>query len=208
MELDIHGKQVDVGDALRTHVTDKLNELDEKYFNHATSAKVTFTKEGHGHGVFKVTISYLVGKNIMVNTESEAGDPYGAFEQAAEKAAKRLRRYKKKLRDHHERVDKTPESEIMKARDYTLAVGDEYMEGAEEQDNTGLPQGDDPVVIAEITTNIQKMSVSEAVMRLDLGGENALLFKNAKHGGLNLVYKRGDGNIGWVDPGDSEEKVA
>lgn len=205
MELDIHGKQINVGDALRAHVEDKLNEIDQKYFNHATNATVTFTKEGHGHGLIKVTISYLVSKGIMINTEAEAGDAYGAFDSAAEKAAKRLRRNKKKLRDHHERSNKTPEAEIIKARNYTLAM--EEASEALEQDNkdeTDVPQGDDPIVIAEMSTTIETITVSGAVMRLDLSGENALLFRNAQTQEINMIYRRSDGNIGWIDP--SQEK--
>jgi ribosomal subunit interface protein len=208
MDIDVHGKQIDLGDALRQHVTAKLEEIDSKYFNHATRATVTFAREGHGHGVIKVTISYYVGKNIAVNTEAEAGEAYAAFDQAAEKAAKRLRRHKKRLRDHHERTEKTPEAEFIKARNYTLAM--EGMAGALEQDNIddGVPQGEDPVVIAEMTTQIETMSVSEAVMRLDLSGESAFLFRNASHSKLNLVYRRGDGNVGWVDPNDAKEQAA
>jgi len=200
MELTVQGKQVDVGEALRTHVTSKLEDVDQKYFNHATNATVTFSKEGHGHGQFKVNISYLVGKNITINTEAEAGDPYGAFDMAAEKAAKRLRRYKKKLRDHHARTEKTPEAEIQKARYYTLSIESE--QGVSEQDNEddSLLQGDDPVVVAEMATSIETLSVSEAVMRMDLAGQSALLFRNASHQGLNMVYRRTDGNVGWVDP--------
>ncbi len=201
MELTVQGKQVDVGEALRAHVTGKLEDIDQKYFNHATTVTVTFSKEGHGHGTFKVHISYLVGKNIVINAEAEAGDPYGAFDAAAEKAAKRLRRYKKRLRDHHERTEKTPEAEILKARDYVLAV-ESGQEIASEQDNhdDGIPLGDDPVVVAEMTTNIESLSVSEAVMRLELSDQAALLFRNASHNGLNMVYRRPDGNVGWVDP--------
>lgn len=208
MELDIHGKQINVGDALRAHVEDKLGEIDQKYFNHATNATVTFTKEGHGHGLIKVTISYLVSKGILINTEAEAADAYGAFDSAAEKAAKRLRRNKKKLRDHHERGNKTPEAEIIKARNYTLAM-EEASEALEQdnkddQDETGVPQGDDPIVIAEMATTIETITVSGAVMRLDLSGENALLFRNAQTQEINMIYRRSDGNIGWIDP--SQEK--
>lgn len=198
MELTVQGKQVSVGDALRTHVTGKMEDIDQKYFNHATAVTVTFAKEGHGHGVFRVHISYQVGKNIVINTDGEAGDPYGAFDTAAEKAAKRLRRYKRRLRDDHARSEKTPESEIMKARYYTLAIGQEAPEQDTEQED--VPRGDDPVVIAEMSQDVETLSVSEAVMRLDLSGQSALMFRNATHMGLNMVYRRSDGNIGWLDP--------
>jgi ribosomal subunit interface protein len=206
MEVLIHGKQISVGDALREHVTNKLEEIDQKYFNHATTATVTFAKEGHGHGLFRAHISYLVAKNIMIVTEAEENDPYLAFDTAAEKAAKRLRRYKKKLRDHHQRVQKTPESENSKARDYVLAMNGH--DGAAEQDNDDLPQGDDPVIVAEIMADIETLSVSEAVMRMDLSNAPALFFRNASHDGFNMIYRRPDGNVGWIDPVGNETKKA
>jgi ribosomal subunit interface protein len=199
MQLTVQGKQIDVGDALREHVASKLEEINSKYFNHATDAAVTFSKEGHGHGVIKALIQIRVGKNIMVIADNTDPDPYTAFDRTADKVAKQLRRYKKKLRDHHDRSLKVPEEEIIKARDYTLAE-------TPEENEENVPEGDDPVVIAEITTDIQVMSVSDAVMRMDLSGQSALLFKNAKHKGLNMVYKRPDGNIGWIDPEESENQ--
>lgn len=198
MEMTVQGKQIDVGDALRQHVKGKMTDIDQKYFNHATDATVTFSREGHG-GLFKVNISMHVGKSIMVVTEATESDPYVAFDAASEKAAKRLRRYKRKLRDHHERVQKTPETELVKASYYTIAT----TQGAQEQDNQEeMPESDDPIIVAEIKTNIDKMSVSEAVMRMELGELNALMFRNAKSDKLNLVYLRKDGNIGWIEPQD------
>lgn len=203
MEMTVQGKQIDIGDALRTHVTDKLTDIDQKYFNHATDATVTFSREGHGSGLFRVHISMRVGKNIMVITEATENDPYLAFDSASEKAAKRLRRYKRQLRDHHARRNKTPEDEMMKARYYTLAMNG-GIETPEQDNEEGLeadvPQGDDPVVVAEISTTIETLSVSDAVMRMELADRNALLFRNASTNRLNMVYLRNDGNVGWVDP--------
>ncbi len=200
MQLTVQGKQMDVGDALRTHVTEKLEDINQKYFNRAIDATVTFSKEGHGHGVFRTHISIRVGKNIMVLSDETAGDPYGAFDASAEKIAKQLRRYKRRLRDHHERLDEEQEIEMIKAVDYTLAANPEE----EDHSNDDVPQGDDPVIVAEIATNIETLSVSEAVMRMDLAGQSALLFRNAKHKGLNMVYRRSDGNVGWIDPAEAE----
>ena len=196
MQLTVQGKQIDVGDALRTHVSDKLEDINSKYFNHASFATVTFSKEGHGHPLIKAHISIKVGKNIMVIADDQNNDPYNAFDSAADKVAKQLRRYKKKLRDHHQRQVQTPESEILKARDYTLAIEPEEND---EQDNEEAGS-DEPLIIAEMTKDIEKLAVSDAVMRLDLSGENALVFRNAKNDGLNVVYRRSDGNIGWIDP--------
>lgn len=198
MEMTVQGKQLDVGDALREHVTDKLTDIDQKYFNHTTNATVTFSKEGHGHGVFKVNIAFNVGKNIQVITEAVEPDPYAAFDAASEKAAKRLRRYKRRLRDHHNRAEKTPETELQKARSYTLAQS--MFEEVSEQDNDD--EHTEPAIIAEIQTHIEKMSVSEAVMRMELADQNAIMFRNAGNGKLSMVYLRKDGNIGWIEPDD------
>ena len=198
MEMTVQGKQIDVGEALREHVEEKMSDIDQKYFNHATDATVTFSREGHG-GMFKVIISVHVSKSIMVVTEAVESDPYLAFDSASEKAAKRLRRYKRRLRDHHSRTEKTPEAEMIKASHYTLAT-----QQAEEQDNheEEADHGDDPAIVAEIKTHIESMSVSEAVMRMELSGQNAFVFRNAKNNRLNVVHMRSDGNVGWIDPED------
>lgn len=199
MELTVHGKQIDVGDALRTHVTDKIEDLNQKYFNHGTFATVTFSKEGHGHAQTKAHISIQLGKNIHVNADGISNDPYASFESAAEKVGKQMRRYKRKLRDHHARLEQTPENEILKARKFVLAgLTDEELN--DEGLDDGVPKGDDPLIIAELTRNIDTMSVSEAVMRMDLEDESAFVFKNASNGNVNMIYRRSDGNISWVDP--------
>lgn len=202
MDLTVHGKQLDVGDALRTHVSEKLEDLSEKYFNHATFATVTFSREGHGHPQTRAHIQIQLGKNIMVMADATEMDPYVSFDAAAEKVSKQLRRYKRKLRDHHEREAKVkdPETEIIKARKYTLAVEPEVLEQDNQEPEDDVPQGDDPVIIAEIDSDIETLSVSEAVMRLDLSGYPAMMFRNAKSQQINMVYRRPDGNIGWVDP--------
>lgn len=193
MELSVHGKQIDVGDALRTHVTDKLEDLNQKYFNHAAFATVTFSREGHGKPRTKAHISIQIGKNILVVADAVDADPYASFESAAEKIGKQMRRYKRRLRDHHDRLEHSPEEEETRARDYVLAA-------APEQDTGKLEETEDPVVVAEMATSILTLSVSDAVMRLDLSGQPALLFRNASNSQINMVYRREDGNIGWVDP--------
>lgn len=199
MEMTVQGKQIDVGDALREHVEGKISDIDHKYFNHGTDATVTFSKEGHGSAMFKVHISMRVGKNIMVVTEATEHDPYVAFDAASEKAAKRLRRYKRRLRDHHGRMDKAEGTEMMTARYSTIQQASTE---AQEQDNDEELPDADPTIIAEIQTQIEKMSVSEAVMRMELADQNALMFKNASNGKINMVYIRKDGNIGWIEPDD------
>lgn len=193
MQISVHGKQMDVGEALRDHAQGKIEDINEKYFNHATVANVTFSKEGHGHGMTKTNISIHVSKHISVQGEATDGDPYASFDKAAEKVAKQLRRYKKRLRDHHERLENIPDTDILSARDVVIQAETEE-ESGEDKDHG------EPLVVAEMATNIQTMTVSEAVMRLDLSGQPAILFRNANHAGLNMVYRREDGNIGWVDP--------
>ena len=194
MQLTVNGKQMDVGDSLRTHIADKLEDINAKYFNRAIDATVTLAPEGHAYT--KTHISIQVGKHIQVMADAVETDPYVSFDAAAEKVGKQLRRYKRKLRDHHERIESAAAAEILSATHYTLSG---EADNAAEEDES-VPQGDDPVVVAEMPTAIHEMSVSEAVMRLDLAGQPALLFRNAKHKGLNVVYRRPDGNIGWIDP--------
>lgn len=193
MQLIVQGKQMDLGDALKSHVSDKLEDINTKYFNRAIDATVTFSPEGHTFT--KTHISIRVGKDIMVISDATEADPYVAFDQAAEKVAKQLRRYKRRLRDHHEKLEKAGAEHFMPALDYTLSA---------EQNNEEV---NDHLVIAEIATNIQTMSPSDAAMRLELSDLPALMFRNAGHKGLNMVYKRPDGNIGWVDPDGKTTKL-
>lgn len=197
MKPIIQGKQMDVGDALRTHATDKLEETKSKYFNRVTDSQVTFSREGHGHGLYRCRISFRVGKNVHVVAEAVEGDPYLAFNEANDKLGKQLRRYKTRLRDHNERQEAAAQIENLQVRDYTLAGQDE----SEEE-----PVGD-PVVIADMTTEIETLTVSDAVMRMDLAGQDMFLFRNGGHGQLNVVYRRPDGNIGWIDPAGQTAQV-
>ncbi len=193
MQLTVQGKQMDLGDALRTHVEDKLEDINTKYFNRAIDAIVTFAPEGHAFT--KTHISIRVGKDIMVISDATEADPYVSFDQAADKVAKQLRRYKRKLRDHHQRQDELSDDHFVPAMERTLSP---------EQDNDEVS---DHLVIAENATNIPTLSASEAAMRLELSGLPAMMFRNAGHKGLNMVYVRPDGNIGWVDPDGKTTKV-
>lgn len=189
MNVTVQGKQLDVGDALKTHVAEKLEDLNTKFFNRAIDGNVIFSKEGHGF--FRTHITIHIGKDIMVQSHATEDDPYLSFDVASGKIAKQMRKYKNRLRDHHERLSRDTKVDAA-ARDMVLAPADE-------QDNDAV-SGKDPVVIAEMTKPIQTMAVADAVMRLELMGEAALLFRNPAHGRLNMVYRRDDGNIGWVDP--------
>jgi len=188
MQLSVKGKQLDVGDAWRGHVEANLPAVVAKYFDNAQDAQVILSREG---STFRVDITVHVGKRIIVQSHGATGDAYSAFDEAGEHLGKRLRRYKRRLRDHHR--DRSDEVESMPAQQYVLAG-----EGGAAE--TISDERDEPVVIAEMETAIEILSVGEAVMRMDLANLPALMFRNRAHGGLNMVYHRGDGHIGWVDP--------
>lgn len=193
MQITIQGKQLSLGTALKEHIEEKILEIKDKYFNRLTDASVTLSPEGHAF--FKCNITLHVGKDLKVQATGEETDPYAAFDATATKVAKQLRKYKTKLRDHHARSESSPEVESVKARDYVLAA--QLLDSANDEK---AESKDEPVVIAEMTTNIATLTVSEAVMRMDLSDQPVLLFRNAGNKGLNLVYRRPDGNIGWIDP--------
>jgi len=188
MQLSVKGKQLNVGDALRTHVSDSLSRILGKYFGDAIEVSVTISRDGH---MYRAVVAAHVGRGIQVQAQGAAEEPYPAFDTAAEHLAKRLRRYKRRLRDHRE--DSGPKAETLVAKQYILA-GDDEEESAED-----VGQGQ-PAVVAEMTTEIPSLTVSEAVMRMDLADQPALMFRNSSHSGLNMIYRRADGNIGWIDP--------
>ena len=187
MHLTVTGKQIDTGDALRRHVESSLDAILEKYFKAAIEAHVVFSKEAH---LSRAEISVHIGRGIVVNAGAAATEVYAAYEAAAERVAKQLRRYKRRLRDHHAKA-REPSEASERARDYVLAPI------AEEADENA---GGAPTVVAEMSTELPNLTVSEAVMRMDLADAPVLLFRNRSHGELNLVYRRADGNIGWIDP--------
>ncbi len=187
MHLSVKGKQLDAGSAWRRHVEAGLPATIAKYFDNAQDANVTLSKDGPG---FRVDIIVHVGKRIMVQSHGKSDDAYGAYDQASANMGKRLRRYKRRLRDHHQSRD--DKFDMLPALQYVLAGEPEAEDGAEGPDQ--------PVVVAEMETEIETLSVGEAVMRMDLASQPALMFRNRAHGGLNMVYMRDDGQIGWVDP--------
>jgi ribosomal subunit interface protein len=198
MQLTVTGKQVDVGDALRDHVRETLESLLGKYFGTAIEAHAVFSREAH---LIAVELSLHVGRGIVVNSRGTATDYYVAFDAAAERLAKQLRRYKRRLRDYHGKARLAAERSEM-ARSVVLAPVEEEDEAGDAGAETGTAAdgGIAPVVIAEMSTELPQLTVGEAVMRMDLADAPVLLFRNRSHGELNVVYRRGDGNIGWIDP--------
>jgi ribosomal subunit interface protein len=192
MQLSIRGKQLDVGDALREHVDASLSRTMDKYFDNPIEASVVFSREAH---MIRVQVSAHIGRGMLLQAHAESTEPDAAYHAAAERLDKRLRRYKRRLRDHHR--DSPSDADTETAQHYILQG---EAESAEEQE-----EDTQPIVIAEMATDISNLTVSEAVMRMDLADQGALLFRNRAHGGLNMVYRRPDGHIGWVDPQGNQD---
>ena len=195
MKIVVTGKKLDIGEALRSHIEDSLGRLIGKYFGDAIETDVVISREGRS---FRVDISVHIGRSIYVRSHDIIDDPYAAFDMAAAHVAKRLRRYKRRLRDHHGRANTRSASPALQ---YVLAEAEHDTATHADEDDTAAGGGDDnPVIIAEIATEIEPLSVSEAVMRMDLADQPAFMFRNPKTGELNVIYRRNDGNIGWIDP--------
>jgi ribosomal subunit interface protein len=189
MDIRISGHQVETGDALRTHVTDRLQGIAEKYFARAISSEVTFGKGPHDVG-FKCDIVMHVTRGLVLKGRHDAQDAHLAFDGVATKIEKQLRRYSRRLKDRNQ----GQAIELAEAGAYDAG----YTLFAEQVDEDEA--GDAPLIIAETRVDIPDASVSDAVMMLDLRNTAALLFKNSGTGSYNMVYRRGDGTIGWVEP--------
>jgi ribosomal subunit interface protein len=186
MEIRVSGHQMDTGSALQDHAADRLDGISGKYFSKALSSTVTFGKAPAGS--FACDIVLHVNQGLILKSHGQAHDAHHAFEQAADKVEKQLRRYKRRLKDRHEQADHALREEEAA---YTVFAAEE----PEEEIVT-----DAPPVIAETRIDVPEVSVSDAVMLLDLRHTNALFFKNAGTGRHNMVYRRDDGSIGWVEP--------
>ncbi|MEQ1490355.1 MAG: ribosome-associated translation inhibitor RaiA [Terricaulis sp.] len=201
MRIQIAGRQMDVGEALRTRIENELASGVGKYFNRATDAVVTVGKNGGGVGIAVDCLVHLPS-GISLQAEGHGGDAHSAFGDALEKLEKRVRRYKRRLRNHH--ADNKSPLPAEDASSYVLAPLEEETEddGADAQTNGEAA----PLVIAEVAKSVRTMTVSMAVMQLDLTESPALMFRNAANGELNVVYRRPDGNVGWIDPGRGNQK--
>ena len=194
MQLIVKGQQIDVGDALREHVRQSLTNVFGKYFGDAIDATVTFSREAH-----LLRASLTVPMSAAASRPRARPPPISPMPPsiiAADRLAKRLRRHKRRLRDHHKQPVGTAPEKVQLADHYVLAS---TPEGADDG-AAGADEDGPPTVVAEMKAEILALTVSEAVMRLDLADRGALMFVNRAHGGLNMVYRRPDGNIGWVDP--------
>lgn len=201
MQLSVQGKQLDVGDAMRVHIDDRLQRTLDKYFGDAVEVKVTVGREAH---LYRAIIAAHVGRGIHIEAQGEAEEPYPAFDLACDHLAKRLRRHKRRIRQHHKEPGSTFEG--LPAQQYILSSAYDDEDSDEPLDASydgGEPE--QPIVVAEMATQILSLTVSEAVMHMDLANTPALMFRNSAHGGLNMIYRREDGNIGWIDPHGNAE---
>lgn len=191
MEIRVSGHQVNTGDALRTHVEDRLHAIADKYFSRSLSAHVTFGRGQHGHG-FSCDIVAHVMHGVILKGSGQAAEAHPSFDQAADRIETQLRRYMNRLKSRTNGVViAAPELEAIDDN-----AGYTVFESPKEEEI----EGDAPVIIAETRVDVPDASVSDAVMMLDLRNTNALLFRNSGTGALNMVYRRTDGTIGWVEP--------
>jgi len=193
MQIQVSGKGVDIGESFRTHVAAQIEEHVTKYIDRVTSVTVVSSKEAH---MLRVDITGNVGthEGFTVRATGLAGDVYAAFDDALEKMSKQLRRYKRKITNHHKLSHGgEPLPDTRRVKGLKRVMSPDTGEHDEEEKAAGL-------VIAEKATEIETLTVSQAVMKMDLQDLPALMFFNKGHGGLNVVYRRADGNISWVDP--------
>ena len=189
MDIRVSGHQIDTGDALRERVEERLGAMAEKFFARAVSAHAPFGKGPHDHS-FTCDLVMPVRNGVVLKASADAGAAPAAFEAAADKIEKQLRRYLRRLKDHHGGGNGEAADQLQADAGYTIfAVREDEEEPA-----------DNPPIIAETKVDIPEATVSDAVMQLDLRNTNALLFRNRGTGMFNMVYRRGDGTIGWVEP--------
>lgn len=195
MTLRISGKSINVGEALRGRVSERTDEVLRKYFDGNYSGHITLSKDGFG---FRTDCALHLDSGITLEADSNAADAYASADQALLMIEKRLRRYKSRLKDRSARKAHAEAEALAELTAPTLDVPSYVIEAPadEEHDDAGY----NPVIIAEATTSLKRMSVSEAVVELDLTGAACLVFQHGSSGRVNIIYRRPDGNVGWIDP--------
>jgi ribosomal subunit interface protein len=191
MQMEIKGKGMDIGNALREYIDEHIQAILEKYFGEADDGHIAITKEG---SFYKCDIQVHVNKRVMVQAQGQGSDVYACVDEALDHIAKRLRRNKRKLKNHHQQAK---EERSAMAAHFVLPSFEAGYDDADTANDDGTAA---PMIVAESTTVIETMTVSQAATRMDLLGLTAMLFYNAAHGELNMIHVRHDGHIGWVDP--------
>lgn len=194
MTLRISGKSINVGEALRTRVNDRTDEVLRKYFDGNYSGHITLSKDGFA---FRTDCTLHLDSGVVLEADASAADAYASADQALLMIEKRLRRYKSRLKDRSARKTHAAnaafaemEAPVLDAPSYVIEAPDHDEESATYN----------PVIIAETTKSLKRLSVSEAVQELDLTGATCLVFQHGSSGRVNVIYRRADGNVGWVDP--------
>jgi ribosomal subunit interface protein len=195
MQLFVSGKHLDVGDSLRTHVAGALAAVVERHFGSAIEGKTLFAHEGHG---FRADVHVHVARGLVVQSHAVASDPYVAFDSALERLETRLKRYRGRFESRHRAREEQGAAEV---DSYVLAAAPVDAPMGDAPDAAPGPAGSQPAIVAEAKTVLLSLSVGDAVARMDLADQAFYLFVNRTHGGLNVVYRRSDGAIGWIDPG-------
>jgi ribosomal subunit interface protein len=192
MSFRISGQNLDVGSVLRDRITDRVAEAMAKYFDGGYSGHLTLARDGFG---FRAECAIHLDSKITLHAEGMAPDAYASADQAALRIEKRLRRYHRRLKDH--RAERVDDRAAVDAASIDAAT---YVIAAPEPESESEMDGFTPVIIAESTTRLKQLSVSDAVTELDMTGVPVLVFRHAAHGGINIVYRRADGHFGWIDP--------
>lgn len=193
MQIQITGRHIELGEALRGRIETGLEAAVTKYFNRTGDANVFVSQQGPW---IEVDCNVHLPSGIVLQSSGKADDPYAALEASLDKMEKRVRRYKRRLKDHHATAPQPLPAEP--ASEMLFQSAD-----TEDSQDEGIEAGDAPLTVAETSVQIRTMTVSEAVMQLELQDVPALMFRNAGHEGLNMVYRRHDGHIGWVDPANT-----
>ncbi len=188
MRYQISGKQIEIGQALQTHVQDNLGSIAQKYAERPTDANVIFSRSGPE---FVCEAMVHLSTGLTASAKASAHEIYAAFEATADKLEKQLRRYKRRLKDHHK--DRSTPIDVYGGASYILASN-------EDADDEAEPDTLQPIIVAEMETKIQSLSVGEAVMQMEIAGAPLLVFRNEGSKNVNVVYRRDDGNVGWIDP--------
>ncbi|WP_149536866.1 ribosome hibernation-promoting factor, HPF/YfiA family [Siccirubricoccus phaeus] len=205
MHITVAGKQVETGEALQQHVREGLEGIARKYFDHALEANVTFRRDAKGKlaAFFACDINLKAGRNLFMRGEGEGPDAHRAFEEAASHVAKRLRRYRRRVNEHARSFAEARDA----ATDAVLRPDGEAEDGLADgeaapdglADGAAAPEAVHPPIVAEQPADIARLTVSEAVMRLDRTAQAVMMFRNIASGALNVVYRRADGCVGWID---------
>lgn len=187
MKVQISGKHIEVGESLKTHIDTALSTIVERHLGDVLEAHVTISKSTLFQ--FETDIAVHISRHFVVRSHAEDNDAYRSYDLALEKMESRIHRYKARLRDRHRQQNQ----EVNAAQ---MISAQQYIINASAED-----KGEDtPIIIAEMTSEIPTLSVGEAVMRMDLSDSSAMMFRNPTNGQFNMVYRRSDGNVGWVDP--------